>query len=77
MDYPKAVIDTKNKITGTINLDYNKLVIIPGIPFSTYIEVRETGNLADRALYLDRNKFDWVLVIDNEESLCLVPIKKN
>lgn len=40
------------------------------------IDTRTDGSLGRRAFYLEDGMYDWVLVRDEDDALCLVPLKK-
>lgn len=81
MKYPKAqLIKPKPAAAELVPIDTARLLSEAGIrealEDSSVIAPRRLGNLEDRAIYLNQEKYDWVLVQDNRGELCLVPLKK-
>lgn len=67
--YPKAQIDDNN----TINLRKEQLIFSNTFRYS--IMERECGILAHKAFYLPQG-CDWIIVKDNLNIPCLVPLIK-
>jgi len=41
-----------------------------------FMQIRASGKYANKAFFLDTGLFNWELVVDSENVLCLVPTRK-
>ena len=65
--YPKVQLKDKE---GTVVIEEKQL--LDGLSMVS-VEKRSDGNLADKSFFLP-NFYDWVIVKDSTNNLCLVPL---
>lgn len=78
----KLITKSKPDDLDIIEIDMDKTIKIDsthvvhsGHNHTSLIEVRECGNLEYFSFYLT-TRYDWHLMKDNEDTICLVPTKK-
>lgn len=79
---PAELSLSENQLLSRKNCDESHTVYAKGLLgallANNQIELREsfTSELSGRAIYLSTRAYDWALVRDSAEALCLVPLKK-
>lgn len=80
MKHPKVQL-VKPTVTekGAVMISTDKLVpqrVIGQLLRGPSIAMRAHGCLRGNAIFLDDDEYDWTLVRDEEDCLCLVPLRK-
>lgn len=73
MKYPQGRIEEVNLNKDLIVFNEDQLINVrkKGIT----IDIRNGHNFEDKAFFLSW-LYDWTIILDNKENLCLVPTKK-
>lgn len=73
IDYPKVQIDENDSI---INLKFEQLLPVAALSYNSFsVGERVGGLLANKSFFLP-DELDWIIVKDDQNQLCLVPLKK-
>ena len=81
MNYKRLVVKKRDK-DDTYKIDEDRLVSIDGRcniddeRGSPLVQKRYGGSFKDKGLYLNDHDYDWVIGMDNEGMLVLVPLRK-
>lgn len=71
--YPKAIFpDEDDEVT--VELQEEQLIKL-GVPTLHRLDIRSQGSLAGKAFYLPIY-YDWIIVREYSDNLCLVPLRK-